>query len=326
MNRNTLLILFAGSLLLTVFALWLNRPAEEQTSELLLPGLDPALITEVQLHTAGNRQVAVLNRVVGNTDWVEGHTGYRANSRRISELLQALTAAAKAEPKTRDQSYYDRLGLSAIEQPDAGGIAISLYAGNDIQGAVIAGDRIDGQQYARLRNDDRSWLLDRELTSARQQLDWLDQSLLDVPANRLARIELQYDDGAVYVFNRDETASGGFTGDNYRLNRPAGSFLAALRLESVHPAGHADSLVTARFTTVDGLAVTATVSANQDGYPVQFFAEHLAVDPADGNLPDPAAVAAEAAAINERLGGWSYTLPAFKTELLLEKPATLDAE
>ncbi len=224
---------------------------------------------------------------------------------------------------------------------------------------VPKGGVTDASFYARAGDDPASWLVDGDLTVDKTSKSWLDQTILEVARNEIvaARIEhadgevvnaLQKDPDAQYPELQDvpEGKEPTFDGVTARFT----SALERLRLDDVQK----DDAVefpdppqgVATFWTKDGLKVTvesaeiesklycrfsaAYDEAGAPGTPVDSGPPAPPADPEGGApMPEedpgksPEEVQKQAAEIQERVAGWTYTLPTFKKTAFLSRMTEL---
>ncbi len=350
MSRRALFLLLAALAVLGVLAVLSGGPEPDRDAARgapLLEGLAAALndIHEVRLTSAGNTVVATLRREDGRWQVVE-RDHYPADVGRLRSLLLQLAEARLIEEKTADPAFYDRLAVSDVAGPDARGMQVDLRAG-ERRWRVILGDPGPAggdTRYARRAGEATSWLVGGQLDPGRDTGTWLDQTVLDIEPGRIHAVTLTHPGQRPLRLARasrevtDFTVADIPTGRSLRYATIAngiGAVPAALTLEDVQPR---DSLpadpgkpIVARFETFDGLVVEFSGWPVADG--VRFtvlasvddaLARRHAPDGGAEASPAPGeAAAAEAARINERVAGWVYTLPAWKTEQLTRRMADL---
>jgi hypothetical protein len=193
-----------------------------------------------------------------------------------------------------------------------------------------------GLTYVRRAGEAASWLVDGQFDLGKAGGDWLDRSLTDIPANRIRSVTIVHPGSETLRILRAPDAKPEAGPDAKAETAPAGmaeflvadvptgrelsypgvangvaGVLADLQLEDVQTRDALGSgpgkPVVARFETTDGLVVEASAWRLADGTRITFTAS--------GEGP----AGKEAAALNERLGGWVYTLPSYKTEQLTRR-------
>jgi hypothetical protein len=361
MSTRALFVVAAAAVLLAGLALYgHNRSATSGGpggGSLFLPGLQAELddVDQVQIQKAGREVVATLKR--GDKGWVvDEKGGYPADVAKIGKALLDLAQAKVVEQKTSDPDYYDRLGVEPITEDTASGTAVSVSGPENPPAAIILGGTEGDYRYARLADQPRSYLLDKNPEVPRETPDWLDPEILDVPGNRVQQVTIRHDEGEILTISKEDAAQKNFAvadvPDGRELLYPGvadviGNSLRELKLEDVAAKGDADDAphVTTRFRTFDGLVVTAKGYDRDDGSWLSFAAS---VDPdrlpkdADPNAgngnsepakaePDTAAsdtttaadIRDEADKINARVAGWLYQIPSYQYDQMTRQMADL---
>jgi len=328
--------------------------------ETFLPGLEADLnsIDRFAIIGPGSAPIATLER--GADGWtVAEQDGYRADVAKIREALVALAEARILEEKTSNPAFYDRLGVTAIDDPEAHGLELHFFGGSRDYPAVLLGDASGTKdRFARRADEAQSYLIDRNPELATSAAQWTNPEILSVASDRVQRVEITHADGDRVVIaksNRDQT---GFTVENVPEGRElqyatiantTGSALRELRLEAVARLGDTPPPpdVTSEFRTFDGLVVTAegrlygeepwlSFTARFDAEQALDFAdetvdENVAAD-ADEEGADAEGAAetdgddsviAEAAAIEARVSGWRYRIAEYQYDQMTRRMADL---
>jgi hypothetical protein len=335
MRRRTLLVLLGALVMLVVVAgvILTREPTRGRRQEqaLLQPGLKGQLneIRQIVLTGPGNKTIATLEQ--GASSWtVAERSNYPADVRRIRRNLLALADARLVEEKTSSPDNYARLGVEDPDSPAAGGVQLTITDGKTrasiIVGLPASGN--GGQTYVRRKGEAASWLVAGQFDLGRTAGEWLDQSLTDIPAQRIQSVTISHPGLPTVRIQRPASSGGKASASSpteflvsdvppgRELSYPGvgngvASALADLRLEDVQPreALGADpgKPVVARFLTTDGLVIEVSAWRLATGTRVTFLAS------GEGEA------AKEAAALNERLASWVYTLPSHKTEQLTSR-------
>ena len=149
---------------------------------------------------------------------------YPADSGKLKAFLLSLAAAREQEAKTSIADRYAELGVEDIKAKDAKGVLIKL-AGLDTPLELLVGNASSHRAGAYVRKPDKpqSWLVSENLSADRDPLHWLDASLIDVSAARIADIELKKPGSApLHVFK------GKAADTNYQVaDMPKGKEIAA---------------------------------------------------------------------------------------------------
>lgn len=318
-----------------------NTDAPADGGALLLPDLKQKVDTlqTIRISKAGNAVVATIAK--SDNAWsVEERSNYSADPAKLRKLLRALVNARRIEKKTARPELYDRLGVEAVDSDSAAGVQISL-SGPDTDISLILGKSAQGQfRYARISNDDTSWLIDKNPDVADETAGWVAADLLDIDSAQVRSIRTTHPDGGIIEMVRNESGDGGFTVTNLPAGRELsyagitnsiGSVLAGLTLDDVRRAAENTDTGTAIVTThvTDaGLVITSTGIEEGDHVWFSFSAgteprepvAATATDESSADSADPDSVAEEpsieAASINERLRGWQYRIASYRADNL----------
>jgi hypothetical protein len=215
--------------------------------------------------------------------------------------------------------------VESVALATATGTRITLTSPDESIAVVIGDLATSGQRFARLENAEQSYQIDRDPAPAREIAAWLDARILDLPNERMRQVTIDHADGERLTLSRTEAGQTNFViepiPEGRELMYPGvgnttGGALQNLRLEDVRAT--ADDLaadVTVEYRTFDGLVITIHGSRLENQAWVTFRAD---VD-ADAAGEDLTGRQSEAEAINARVGGWQYRLPAFQYEQMTRR-------
>lgn len=330
MNSRTLLRMLVTLVALVALAVAVSFSQRDRSSagDLLLPDLRAQIndIDHITLRTGGTKTLATLVR--RDDGWVlaERHD-YAADMGRIRKNLIALAEARILEEKTANPEFYHRLDVEDIEKDSAGGLELTLAAGENRTVLLIGRQAAGGndQVYVRRSGEAASWLVAASLDLPREASQWLDRQLTDIKAARVRSVTISQPGGEILRIGKATAEATDFTVAELPAGRqlpypavanPIAGALDGLTFEDVEPAAGFDpgsiKPVTARFETFDGLVIEAKTWKLAAGERVAIHAS-----------ASTEALQAEATAINARLARWTYTLPEFKGEQLTRKLADL---
>ncbi len=314
---------------LAVGAAWYVRqpvpePAPESADDRFLPGLADRLpaIAAIGVRTAGDRLLAHVVR--DGDEWrVDNRYDYPADRETLRGILIALSEARREEAKTDRAEGWARLGLQPIEDPDAGGVELTLE-GLDPAPRIIIGETAGGDAggtYLRRADEDdgRAWLVSERIEMPADIGDWLDDRLTEIPIERMRSVEITARDGEPVRIAREEPRSRYFE----IANRPEGRqplsnsiarsiarIVSDLRLKDVHPAATLDlppRLAEAHFETLAGLRIVIDAFAADRGEGPRYIRLRAeAVDGAGDRVRE------QVETLNTRFDGWLYEIPEYK--------------
>lgn len=308
----------------------------------LIPGLAGQVndIRWIRLTGAGGQAIATLKRE--NDAWVvEEVSSYRADWSLVKTLLSSLSRAEIIEEKTSKPEYYPRLGVEDVSSPGATGVMVEFAADTGLP-AVIIGNSAQGRegQYARLKDAAKSALIGTRIDVPGNQAAWLDKAIVDIAEAEVVEFEITHPDGqsvkAVKASADDENfqlqdlpADRGIKSD-WAVNAPASS-LAALELQGVAPAGQLDWENATRFRilTADGLLLDVELltlpGADGEEAPSEHWLRleagvyNTAIETPVEDEADGSVTLARAEEINQRVGGWAYRIPDYRSESMTRR-------
>lgn len=263
--------------------------------------------------------------------------GYPADVDMVRKALFELSQLRLIEPKTRLPERYARIEVRDVDADGAksalltvmnesGDVLAELIVGKAKQGlAGIAGKGV----YVRKSGDEQSWLARGELDLRRGVTAWLAKDVVDIAADRIQRVTTTQPGGAVMVFNKDDPTAESFAVKGLPKDKSAkpdevqavAGVLSGLRLNDVVPAAQRElpegETVHAEVATFDGLVIDIRIEKTGDDEVWASFEASAASEDAE--------VVKQVEAINARVSGWVYQVPASKLEPLLKKPEDLVA-
>jgi Domain of unknown function (DUF4340) len=334
MGHKGLIALLAVTLAAVVGAVYVGQSGESADENPLvgtrvLPEVGKRIdeVGRIALVHAGQKTTLVRR---GKGWVVEEKSDYPANDTKVDEALLGLAGITYVEEKTRTPGLYPRLAVEDADKKNAKSTLVTVAdAKGSLLGEVIVGkhrvDQLGGGNdgvYVRKPGGAQSWLARGTLDLSGDTTQWLDRSLLDLPAAKVKDVALTQPDGAKLEFDRKKPAdafalavpvpAGKKLKSDDPLDDPA-SALAGLELDDVRPAKSFDfpktGTAVARYASFDGLVVTLSL-AKKDG-----------TDWARIAVAGSGAAAKEAAALEAKLAPWIFALSADKAKTLETKLA-----
>jgi hypothetical protein len=221
----------------------------------------------------------------GDKGWtVDQMGGYPADPARIRDLVLALANTRLVEAKTAQTKLLPRLDLGDPSAKKAGSVLVKLEdaKGQDVAAVVIGKEKYGlygpgrAGSYVRRDGKDQAWLADRAIDVPKTPLDSVKKQIIDLPRDKIAEVTLRPGTpDAVRAARPTPEATAlvlggvpqGRTADAQKIDELAGT-ASGLELEGVKPAQEvtfpADA-PKARFATVDGLVVEATLVSEGTG-------------------------------------------------------------
>ncbi len=317
--------LLAAALVVLMIGLWMASPGDraerEHRGEKFLPGLREVIneVERIQVIGPGEETLATLER--DDERWrVVQRDGHEADFARVRDLLRDLADAEIVDARTAREDWYRRLGVTDIADSDAEGLVLR-FPDQSLPGVIVGrAAEEQGGHFVRRESEARSWLVDRRLRVEDNPVDWLERSVMDIPAEEMERVTVRHPDGQVVRVHASgmpdtpfilmQIPEGQELRDAWRINEIADG-LAGIRLEDVRPHDQVPSdAVRSLYSTMDGLNFIVSAFEDDEGYWVHFRVS--AETPASGSdqIPSPevSEQVAGAAAVDARLSPWQYQI------------------
>ncbi len=316
MTKKTIRVLAA-----IVVALVLLIAVVERTDDTRPATQDRALLPELTDHADSIQQVRIFTanadtltlRQMSGT-WVSSaRDDYAVDIGKLRPLIMALAEARIVEEKTSSPERYEKLG---VDDPEGGGKGTKIVIdGEDVSYAIILGESAQGNhRYARLADEQTSYLVDQNPSIPAAASDWLLTDILDIDPKQVRSVTITHDDGETIAIAKDTEDQTDFT----VLDIPEGrelsyatvangiaAALSALKFDDVRKAVDGPFETSVVFETWDGLQVTAQVRTDDEDTWVTFSA---------AGEPDETVTG-----IGEKLAAWQYQLPDYKKNLLTRR-------
>lgn len=292
-NNKTVigLAVAAGIALIAAIALGTARKPDAehagQVATLALPELDNHLndVKSFSITGPGQKLLATLEKDAGGWTLKE-KGGYRADAGKVREYLLKLGQSRLLEAKTTNEQRYAELGLADIGATGSTGVLLALDGlGKPVQLLLGNVNTRGDATFVRRAGDKQSWLAKGNLLPDKTAANWLDKSIVDLPATRVREVVLNKPEGKpLRVFKQQPADTSYAVADLPRGRELASEFaanslgttLAGLTFEDVLPAAQAaapaDKLYRSSFAAFDGLVVEVTAWKKDDKFYAQLQA------------------------------------------------------
>ncbi len=308
-------------LVTVVLALVLLIAIVERTDDVSPQSEGRALLPELAGHANAIQQIHIktadadpLTLRQESGTWVNSsRDNYAVDIGKLRPLIVALAEARIVEEKTSNPERYEKLG---VDDPENGGTGTSIVLeGEGIAYAVILGESAQGNhRYARLADEETSYLVDRNPAIPTTASAWLLTDILDIDAKQVRSVTITHSDGETLAIAKESEDQTDFTvldipkGRELSYPTVANGIAAALdtlRFDDVKKAVDRPAETSVVFETWNGLQISAEVSSDDEETWVRFTA---------AGEPDEALTG-----ISETLPDWQYRLPDYKTNLLTRR-------
>jgi hypothetical protein len=352
MNPRRLILLGVAALAVAAAAVWVSISGGPQVAAggttALLAGLADALdtVNEVRV-TRGDGAATTLAR--RDNGWVVAQRNYPADPDRLRKLLIGLSTLHAIEEKTSDPARYAALDVEDPAGAQAHSVRVDVTAGTHTWSILLGKSAGPDDGFVRVPGKAAAALAQPRIEADPQPARWIEPGILDIPADQIQQVAVRPSEGPSYVLDRDRRGAPDLTLHGAPAGRkPAApavldavaGALARFNADDVRPRAAAlEHPSRATFRTFDGLQLELDgvregnanwirIAASVDPETARRFAANPPVvagakaapavksgGPAGADAkaadtaPDPAA---EAAAINSRLGGFDFQVPAYR--------------
>ncbi len=299
--------------------------------EKLFPGLAERLDTVNRIEVARHDGRFVLEKR-GDTWVLPDKGGYPARADLVRQTLIAVAQLETVEAKTAKADLLSRLNLADVTAPEskAAELVLKNSAGASLASVVIGKKRSGSASalttgtempmvYVRRGGETQSWLAMGDIDPRATAQDWAIRDLVDLPEGEIARVEItppgldgatpvpytlvRPEDDKAFTLDPAQVPQGQKPKEGWEINAVAAG-LETLTLEDVTRADAltgTSPLAEAVFHAKSGLRVSVTLVTRDK----EIWATIAATGEGDA--------AAQAKTLNDRLSGWAYRLPEYKT-------------
>lgn len=333
MNNKSLVMLVGCAATLALLAWFTSRP-RQATSPRGQKLLGEININEIQSITISNEQQQSVIQHVDDGWVVANQQGYAADFQRIRSLLLDLDELRIGQALTADQDQRDRMGLTRqagtrLALASRTGDTATMIIGNHrqpAQGSAAFSPGGVGRYIAR-EDAPEVYLVDNNLVNlAADPIRWLDRTILDIPPEEIASITVSNSVDGIIRFAADDAnelqlAEPAFDFDSSQTTQLR-SALRSLAFSRLAPAGitHAQAGFAngSRFTAIthSNLVINVNIGDSPGANEGRYAVFNVSVARSDHTNEPHESVAAMATMLNNKLSGWIYILPTFKSDVM----------
>jgi hypothetical protein len=350
---NSLTILFLITVVMVVLMLiTIQDPSDNNDDEgLLFPDLFGQLnLIDTLKFKSAQDEFTLFKK---GEDWfIKERLNYPADFDLVKRALIDLSDTKILERKTDNPEQYPVLGLAGLDEGGDSLTLTMLKGDKTIAGLILGNERETTatmgakQFYVRREGEARAWLAEGYLNINPLMLNWIKSEVINIARERIAVVNIIQPNGQIATLvNLGEKDKFGTpqslekTVFKYeQLGYDIAGTLFQLRMEDVKSAKdfsrNGAEVVTAEFTTFDGLKVITKTSFNDGSYfttfDTEFDASAIKTAPSDiqelNVLQTPEQVQAEVATIKSDLQDWVYRFGGFVGTNMMRAKADMVTE
>ncbi|WP_218311908.1 DUF4340 domain-containing protein [Alteromonas antoniana] len=203
----TTLVALSGSV-----AYWLGSERDEESgqiqSQAWMKGFSEQA-SAINSVTISNPQGVIFKASQQNGEWMANHLdtmqSFPVDRQALGELVGALRNAQVLEPKTANPDNYTRLGLEALDVPDAQSVLLELATGKQKWSLIVGDSASSGLgQYVREQGRAVSYLIDTTLSLPRSSIDWLENEVLPFSDQDIEKVVVAFNRQPEMTLTRSE--------------------------------------------------------------------------------------------------------------------------
>lgn len=191
MNKQTPIVLAVAGAVALGAGLMLAESNSGQTafeSQPLIPELNAQAESLSAIKVEDANGLIVVVKKLGDQWVIENLDGYPAKVDSVAKFVKELVDVERIEQKTANPDKFHRLGLRDVTDEDSQAAKITISADKDY--SVLLGNypKTGGGRYARLADDNQSWLINAKLYLPTEANTWVDRDLIDFAESEIKQI------------------------------------------------------------------------------------------------------------------------------------------
>jgi Domain of unknown function (DUF4340) len=252
---------------------------------------------------------------------------YPAHSNAVQELLYALSEARRVEPKTREEKKFAKLEVDDPTKPNSKAKRVDVLdkSGHSLASLILGKENLllqaigEGGAYVRFPDQKQTWLASGNLVAGDDFKDWLDNPIINVPRQRIARAVLTHPNGDRMVVSKSPKDDGkfileGMASDEKLISQYYPSDIVRVfekfEVDQAQRAGKIKFLPKAtmkgEYHTIEGMTITVELTTI-DGKDWMRF-DSITADGAPSS-----SLEADRKAIESSTMGWAFLLPEYES-------------
>jgi len=197
------LIIGVFALLLSSYFVSQNQGVKSFDTSLLLTDFDANLVDGIKMQTAKNEELVNAQKVL--MQWqLPNKFGYAADVTELSKLLQNLKNAHIVELKTKQQKYFDRLGLQDISNESSEATLLTLSSGAKSIELLLGKESSSANgRYIRFADQQQTYLVDLDIDIPDDDTSWLMPNIVSVEFDDIRQVDISMPDGDFSIVRKE---------------------------------------------------------------------------------------------------------------------------
>jgi len=338
LTLTTIVVIIAASVFVKLRA---PQPAKESLA--FFPDLGTEIESVNHISIKGYSGEINISRV--NDTWViDEFDGYPALPDKVKSTVLGVADLKINAPKTTLPRLYNRLGVEGPEIEDSTSLLLSLKDAerNNIVEMIVGKLRLSSASqstpglYIREPDEARSYLVDGVIDITASKTDWIERSLLDIPAEAIRAVRVEHADGDTYTLFKSEKGQDQFALENLPAGKKLASKLIISRYGSIlqdiqingarskEKLQKQENSIQVLIHTFEGTVIDMLAFEYEDTPYASFefrFDETLIAEGEDKEKIE--GIKAFVANMNARALNWWYEIPPFKYDVIKKRSASI---
>lgn len=232
MNVNLLvkIVIFGVCVLgLSSYYITKNKGIQTFDNTQLLTDFNANLVDGISMESAEHKELVSAEKVSGQ--WhLPNKYGYAADVEKLSNILQSLKDGNIVELKTKQEKYFDRLGLQDLSNPTSAATLLTIISGDkDIKLLLGNESTSSNGRYIRFAGQSQSYLVDLDIDIPNSSTDWLTPNIVNVDFDQIRKVDIMLPDEQFSILRKEllqdtpsgsmETNNGSRLADNFELTK-----------------------------------------------------------------------------------------------------------
>ena len=190
------------ALLLSSYFISQNKGVKSFDETPLLANFDANRVDGIKMQTAKN-QLANAQKIQGQWQ-LPNKSDYAVDVTELSNLLQNLKDAKIVELKTKQDKYFDRLGLQDITEASSTATLLTLTSSNKSIELLIGNESNSGNgRYVRYAGEPQTYLVDLIVDVPEDNTKWLKSDIVPVEFEQIRQVDISLPDSDFSIVRKE---------------------------------------------------------------------------------------------------------------------------